>query len=56
MKQTMKASLTIPVFLKNQIKQQASVRNLFISEYLARLLLRDLGSPQPTPDKVESVL
>lgn len=42
MKQQNRASLSIPVTLKNAIKQRAAGKNLFIVEYLARLVLYDV--------------
>ncbi len=50
MKQTEKASLSIPVKLKNVIKSAASSQNLFTYEYLARLVLNDMGTRIPLDD------
>jgi hypothetical protein len=46
MRQKQKASLVIPVTLKNVLKQRAASENLFLVEYLSRLVLRDLGYDQ----------
>ena len=46
MRQKQKASLVIPVTLKNILKQRAASENLFLAEYISRLVLRDLGDKQ----------
>jgi hypothetical protein len=42
MKQKVRASLSIPVTLKSLLKQAAARKNLFLSEYISLILLRDL--------------
>ena len=42
MKQTHKASISVPVALKSLLKQAAARKNLFLHEFIALLLLNEL--------------
>lgn len=62
MKQTTRASMSIPVQLKCLLKQAAARKNLFLSEYISLILLRDLEEqaghplgevPQPSSSQID---
>ena len=42
MKQSSKASMSIPVFLKNAIRSRAASNNQFVAEYLASLVVKEI--------------